>query len=145
MRCLGGFTRVESLIFLSALLIPVFFLIYYSPGIVSRVQDYQCKKNLQKISLGLHIYAAQDNEQSFPKARSAEDAFRKIFVNGSIMDPLVFDDPRIPNGKPSGTPGPLFLSPSTDLAGVDFLYAKEHLTLDSNPSKIIVITKSFGA
>ncbi len=141
---LRGSALIEVFIFFSAVLIPVFFLIYYSPAIVSRVQDYQCKKNLEEISLGLHIFAAQHPEQSFPRSDSAEDAFSKIFVNGSLYNPSIFDDPRIPNGYPAGTPGPLFLSPSRDLTGVDFLYSQEKLSLNSDPAKIIVITKYPG-
>lgn len=141
----GGFTLAELLIFLCGLLIPVFFLIYYSPGIAAHVQEYECRKKLTKISLGLHIYAAQDSGQSFPKGASADEAFRKIFVNGNITDRDVFNDPRLLNGKPSGSPGTSLLSPSTDLAGTDFLYTHEPLGLNSPPDKVIVKTDPAGS
>lgn len=141
----AGFTLAELLIFLSALLIPAFFLVYCSPGIAARVQEYECRKKLEKISLALHIYAAQDSEQSFPKGGTSEEAFRKIFTKGNIIDPKVFDDPRLPNGKPTGSPGSSLLFPSGDLTGVDFLYTNEPLGLASDPAKILVMTSYGGA
>lgn len=141
MHRVRGFTLVELLIFMSALIIPIFFLIYYSPGISAGVQGYRCKKNLRKISIALHIYAAQDPDQSFPQASSAELAFRKIFVKGGIEDPSVFNDPRRYDVEASGTPGPFFLSPSADLKDVGFLYFNERLSMSSDSHRIIVVTR----
>lgn len=141
-KLMRGFTLPELLIFLAALVIPIVFLVYFSPEITAQVYDYQVKKNLREIYRGLHVYAAQDSELAFPKGSTAEESFRKVFTAGNITDPMVFDDPRLPGEKPSGTPGPLFLTPSVDLKGVDFLYNKQPLTMRSESYKVIVATRS---
>ena len=78
-------------------------------------------QNLRIIGVGLHTYAA-DNGGAFPTDNTAQDAFRRIYVQGNLTDPLVFDCESAGNGVPTGTPGINLSTPSADLANVDYQY-----------------------
>lgn len=135
-----GFTLIELLVVITVLIILSTFLIPQVGTIRERGRRAKCLENLRIVGVGLHTYAA-DNDGAFPTDDTAQAAFRKIYVQGNVTDPLVFDCPST-SGKPTGTPGTGPGSPSTDLAGVDFQYNTADLTDQSLSTTVITSDKA---
>ncbi len=135
-----GFTLIELLVVITVLVILATFLIPQVGTIRERARRTKCLENMRIVGVGLHTYAA-DNDGAFPTDDTAQAAFRKIYVQGNITDPLVFDCPST-RAKPTGTPGTGPGSPSTDLAGVDFQYNTADLTDQSTATTVIASDKA---
>src|SRR5689334_21934943 len=87
-----GFTLIEILVVITVLVILSTFLIPQVGAIRERGRRAKCLQNLRIVGIGMHTYAA-DNDGTFPTDATAQAAFRKIFRDGNITDPLVFDCP----------------------------------------------------
>ena len=135
-----GFTLIELLVVITVLVILATFLVPQVGTIRERGRRAKCLENLRILGVGLHTYAA-DNDGAFPTDDTAEAAFRKIYVQGNITDPLVFACPSTA-GKPTGTPGAGPGSPSLNLTGVDFQYNTADLADQSTATTVIASDKA---
>lgn len=135
-----GVTFTELLLILAALALLTAFIFPQIYLIDRRVKKARCVHNLEKISLGLHIYANEEPDHGFPKDEPGQDALRRIFVRGNITDLSVFDCPFTAE-TPKGMPGGHLKTPSTQLRDIDYLYNRADLTLESPPWSVIVADK----
>ena len=135
-----GATRIELFVILAVLFSFACFLGFNALQIKEVAASHRCMENLKAIGRGLHLYANEEPDRSFPKDNNARGAFRKIFVRGNIIDSRIFDCPSR-DGHPAGKPGPFLKSPSQDLEGVEYLYSQADMGLDSVSSGVLVVDR----